>query len=380
MYEELKTKRCIDLFKFFEEFDANLTSLSKAELEKLFLYCIESLNIPFPNKELLQYFINIHFIELLLIRVHNKLPLDYRIQKKSQLFERLQAPKSKYFCQYREFGPLGSYPDIEIIRGNCHYSHVQCYPLLLTKNSYATETEFTNYSEVTWLTRNEAKIASCMICSPEYGYFSLDFRGQNTIRIDYNFIKPIPTHLRIRVLSEVLQYLNVFSPIDGGPFSREPKQDITYYNFVNFKESYESFKRLFDSFSIRDHLLLRTSNYFVKASMLWMSQVFGEDAIANTMFCLEGCLLLIQRKHKASPKKINLSLLKSIIENTYPFGKSLFEFIKEGYEKRISIVHPSPRWGAGFYPFLLADDYYEYYDVCKLLLNYVLIDRVLDLT
>lgn len=123
---------------------------------------------------------------------------------------------------------------------------------------------------------------------------------------------------------------------------------------------------------------MRTSSYFIKAILLWSNPVFGEDAIANVCFGLEGCLFLIQRKHGNRGAKINLAQLETIFEKVFPSGTELFEFITEAYEKRISIVHPLPRWGAEWSPPLYAADYYEYLDICKSLLNYVLIERIIE--
>lgn len=105
--------------------------------------------------------------------------------------------------------------------------------------------------------------------------------------------------------------------------------------------------------------------------MLWGNPCFGEDAIANVMFCLEGTLLLVQRRQGLSDEKIDIKALDGIFKAAFDRGEELFDFIKEGYDKRISIVHPSPTEGPKWIPQLLADDFYEYYDVARMLLIYL---------
>ena len=67
--------------------------------------------------------------------------------------------------------------------------------------------------------------------------------------------------------------------------------------------------------------------------------------------------------------------LETIFDKLFPKGLELFSFIKEGYDKRISLVHAEPDWGAEWSPFLLADDFFEYFNICRELLNLILIDR-----
>jgi hypothetical protein len=60
-------------------------------------------------------------------------------------------------------------------------------------------------------------------------------------------------------------------------------------------------------------------------------------------------------------------------------GENLFEFIEEAYEKRIAIVHPEPVWGSEWNPSLMAEDLYDYFKISRELLNYILIDRILEI-
>ena len=162
---------------------------------------------------------------------------------------------------------------------------------------------------------------------------------------------------------ELLQFQNRFKSLNGFYIERKPLQDVSAYHFFDFKNCKDIFYKLIDSFSIKNHLLLRTSNYLIKSSMLWKNRTFGEEAIANVFFALEGCLHLIQKKFGDNHTKLNRKLLKKIFKEKFPHGENLFNFIEEGYYKRISLVHPEPDWGAEWSPFLMADDFYEYFNI-----------------
>lgn len=112
--------------------------------------------------------------------------------------------------------------------------------------------------------------------------------------------------------------------------------------------------------------------------MLWQNKNFGEDAIANVMFCLEGCLRLMFRKYSTSNKEFNIKELKSIFQTLFSNVEGLFSYLEKGYEKRISLIHAEPDWGAEWSPFLFADDFFEYFNICRELLNLVLIDRKIE--
>ena len=167
-----------------------------------------------------------------------------------------------------------------------------------------------------------------------------------------------------------------FTPIFERYGGRGLSPDISLYEFRDFKNFINDFNNLYDAFSIRDHLLLRTSNYLVKSIMLWKNRMYGEEALANVLFSIEGGLHLMRRKYGDHSKKLNLKLLERVFIDKFPDGSNLFEFIQEGYHKRISIVHPEPNWGAKWMPFLMAEDFYEYYRISKRLMNFVLANRI----
>ena len=179
----------------------------------------------------------------------------------------------------------------------------------------------------------------------------------------------------INLLFELLlikkREIDFTSSFPGNGFYLSPFQ---FNNFNNITD----FNNIYDNIDEKDQLLLRTLFYFVKSSMLWNNRCFGEDAISNVLFSIEGALLLLQRKNGYSEKNINREALTEIFLNTFNNGKELFEFIQEGYDKRISIVHANPKNGAEWSPFLMADDYYEFYNILRMLLNYIIIDKIIE--
>ncbi len=216
------------------------------------------------------------------------------------------------------------------------------------------------------------------MCAPKQGIFHLDFTNYNTINIDCDCIDAIPDGLKNLFLREYFEINKRFTPIGFRAWHRQPMPDLMAYEFSSYNDSIEYFNKLYDNFKISDHLLLRTCNYFVKAIMHWSNQIYIEEAIANSFFCLEGCLHLIQKKYGDHNLKLNMKLLNEVFKNDIPYGENLFEFIKEGYEKRNTLVHAEPEWGADWSPFLTAEDFYEYFKLCRELLNFILIDRQLD--
>jgi len=112
--------------------------------------------------------------------------------------------------------------------------------------------------------------------------------------------------------------------------------------------------------------------------MLWNNRSFGEEAMANTFFCIEGCLHLLQKKYGNYSSKLDLNFIKKIFIDNFPFGEQSFETLKDDYETRIQLVHPETNWGTVWNPFIMADDFYANFSFCRALLNFILIDRIIE--
>jgi hypothetical protein len=372
--------------KFFIESNRKfekINLLSAKDLKYLLDKTIDLLSIPSPSKELKKHFIAPEIVQRFLIELFNSGFKTYdernEIAKEfDKLFKKIKVPKSEHQVKLRILDKDGYYPNCDLKRRDTEYSKLNFLPILITKYQDSTEIDYSNWSEIRWINRKELKVATCCLLAPTSGICCFYFPDYNQIELKQETLSNIPENIQKYFLIELLHFTNRFKPLYQAYREREATPDITAYKYFPFDSSIEAYNRLFDRFSIQDHLLMRTSNFLLKSYMLWQNRNFGEDAIANVLFCLEGCLRLIYKKYSSSDNKFNIKELEVIFDNLFPKGKELFSFIREGYDKRISLVHAEPDWGAEWCPFLLADDFFDYFNICRELLNLILIDRYVE--
>lgn len=362
---------------------AKKNTLDFTDMQYLFEHSIELLSLTSPSDLLKKYFLSPEIIKTLLYDLNNVglKSKHSRLRAKKNLFnilEKIILHHKKRFVKFRILDKSGYYPDCDLKRVGIHYSTVNQLPVLMTVNSFQPELGNLNYSEITWITRKELQFAICVLLSPDSGIPMIYFTDYNHLELDFETINSIPNELRFYFLIELLQFQNRFKSLDGFYVEREAIQDISAYNYFQFRAYKSNFNYLIDSYSITNQLLLRTSSFLVKSSMLWKNRTFGEEAIENVCFALEGCLHLFQKKFGDNSSKLNRKLIKESFIKNIQNGESLYEFIEEAYYKRISLIHPEPDWGASWRPFLMADDFYEYFNICRELLNYILIDRIVE--
>lgn len=276
--------------------------------------------------------------------------------------------------QARILGPLGSYPNIKIDFGSTRYLPYHGIPLLVSSYTHTDEGE----SEVGYLNEQELIAAASVLLADERPGFYFYFEDGNSVMVATEALESLSPNQRNDLLFELLSMK--LSPVEPRSYFQPPNSSLSPYLF-----EFQPFQYLNLALSIHgvcdpsDQLLLRTLYYLQNSRMLWCNGVFSQDAIANVFFALEGCLLLLQRKYNGSPSKIDLKLLASLFAEHFRGGEELFEFVQEAYEKRIQIVHPSPASGPDWRPFLMADDFYEYFQIARELLNLILVDRKIDL-
>lgn len=380
--EAFKRKEYISFLKENAEKFNQKSRLTKSDLEFLFHHLIKLHSLPNPSLELRPYFLHPNIISDLFIKVFNSKYLtgDDRFELQDSfgaILNSIEKKQSDYSIDFRILAPGGRYPSIQLERNNCKYTINNQFPILVTKNENKKDL-FADNSLVNWLTRNELRFATSVICAPELGIFHFDFTGNNSLKIDNDCVCQVPEELRVVFLRELLDIQRRFTPIGVKPWHRKPLADVNEYDFSDYHESVEIFLKLFDSFDIKDDLLLRTCNYFVKAIMHWDNPINAEEAVTNNLFCLEGCLHLIQKKYEDFKPKLNLKLLEEVFKNEFKYGGNLFEFIREGYGTRITLVHAEPEWGAEWNPFVTSEDFYDYFKICRMLLNFILIDRHIE--
>jgi hypothetical protein len=121
-------------------------------------------------------------------------------------------------------------------------------------------------------------------------------------------------------------------------------------------------------------LLLRTARLFVKATMLWRTDGMAEDAVATLFFSLEGCLLLFQEVAGGREDRLDRRLLRAEFERIFDRGAGLYDFIEDAMGwggTRARLVHPQLSRIEGWQPFVMADDYFEYNQIVRTLLKYL---------
>jgi hypothetical protein len=380
--DEYKRKKHKEFIPQIIERFKHKSELTNSDYEYIFRSLIGLLELPFPPSELIRYFIHPKIIFELFIKIFNSdaLSRDDRVEMHESFKEinrLIKRNKGKYSITFRILAPGGSYPNIELSRKSCKYTINNQYPVLITKNRIKKDF-WADTSIINWLTRSELKFATSVMCAPKQGTPHFHFTSYNALKIDSDCVDHIPNELKTSFLRELLDIERRFYPIGVNSWNRKPLADVNEYEFFDFQNHIAGFNQLFDSFSIQDDLLLRTSNYFVKARLHWDNLITAEEAIANSLMCLEGCLHLIQKKHNDNRPHLNMKLIENVFLNKIPNGVNLLEFIKEGYNKRITLIHAEPKWGADWSPFVTSEDFYEYFKLCRILLNYILITRHLD--
>ncbi len=373
------------ILKFIEEASQNYEEkiyLEKKDLEYILKKSIEFLSIPYPNNTILKYFYEPEIVALFLRTLINnssdKTELRKRIIEKAEpIFKKLEMAKSGPSIIYRILGEKGVYPDCNLVKDHCTYEITNFLPTLTTLS-------VDYFSEVRRdINENELKVATCVMLASKRGAGSFFFTNHNKIEIREKTLKKVPLELHNYFLYELLQFKNRFITSSEIYPEETTLTNVSKYNFSPFTQLRNTYYKLFDAYDTADNVLLKTSDYFLKAHMLWTNSNFGEEAITNIFFCLEGCLHLIQkRKCKIEHPQLDLEKVKKIFRKEIPNGENIFDFIKEGYYKRIELVHPEPAepdWEAEWPVDLEADDFYEYSDICNLLLNFILINRVFKL-
>lgn len=382
--KEYKEELIVKFFKTTKiKFEKRIT-LSKSDIRYLFEKSINLLGSTHPNKTMLKYYLHPEIVKIFLFELNNSGLSTAKNRKRiqpclSSIIKKFPKKNStNRFVRFRILDNQGNYPNIDFSRDGINYSNINQIPTLLTINNESTERKFSNLSELTWITRKELKAALCIMISIDKGWPLIFFNDYNHIDLNEGIISAIPDELKNYFLLDLIQFKNKFRKPYSLFRNNKPTYEVSSYNYFDIGDQKIFFKELIDKFSIRDQLLLRTSNHFLKSCMLWQNYTFGEESIVNIFIALEGCLHLVQKKFGDISTKLNRSLIKQVFKEEIPRGEFLFDFIEEAYYKRISLVHPEPTWGAEWTPFLMADDFYDYRRICVELLNFILIDRIIE--
>lgn len=375
----------ISVVEYLYEKYSDRKSLSKKDYLNIFKTILSKVSIPFPN-ETIEHFAQPGIIHELIIESFNssKTTIEERRgnhEKLNSLLKLFPNKRTGVEIKLRVLGNKGRYPLEPIKRDKIRYEVFGSRPNLITINKIEAEDEFRNDSWIYWINRLELKFATAIILSAPGRAFFPYFNPYDTVSLNNDYVKKVPENQLVLFLNQWLDIKNSFVRPDGEMFNRVPRPDVSTYNYDKFNPNKSGFYDYFDSFSIRDHLLLRTSNYLLKALMHKVNLLFQEEALLQSFLALEGGLHLLQKKYGDSSTRLNRKLLRDIFQNKIsylPNGEGTYEFIEEGYFTRISLVHPEPDWGAEWNPYVHIGDFREYHGLARLVLSWTLCEKEID--
>ncbi|MFH1372006.1 MAG: hypothetical protein ABII09_12075 [Planctomycetota bacterium] len=117
------------IIKLFKNVSAHIkkAGAEKADIEYIFQNIIDTLEMPFPKKELYKYLVNREVIEWLLTKIHNDSNLSREDREKIRsemnvIIKLLPQRKSSRYFLCRPLGKGGTYPNMVLERRGCTYT------------------------------------------------------------------------------------------------------------------------------------------------------------------------------------------------------------------------------------------------------------------
>ncbi len=288
------------------------------------------------------------------------------------------APKSaRSFIRVRALSALGRYPNANV---TCHRGAYRIHrgrPYLVSEISPREEVKWSYGSELADWSRQEVRMATAISCAESGGFNAyisssafdlpdevLACAERRTDRVDFALECAV-------LVSEAWNR----SAISRG-YSTQTAAPV--FEFADYRDHIAGARRLFAGFRVSSPLLLRTAGHYLKASMLWATDGFREDALANLLFALEGCMLLFQEGNGAQTERLDRPLLTEIFRRTYLHGESTMHFVEEGLgwgARRAQIIHPQLATENGWKPLIFGEDYYLFDKMVRALLTYLISGR-----
>lgn len=328
---------------------------------------------PIPNSSIYKYFKTRAIIDLLYTRLcYYTIPQE--VAKKKRLKSDKKPSISTNYFEIRRLDPNGAYPNTEINNKGVWYFNYLGSPLLITDNYQPVEDKWCT-AEYAPFTRQEVRIACAIICSHEYPIARFYFGEFDAIRIDEGLTSHVDENNLKLFLASL--YLILISTRDDEPHNSQAK-----FRFVSYEEYTSELQLFLNKFSICDNLLLRTASHLVKAGMLKTNYIFFEETLANSYFALEGCMLLLQRKHGMDTEKLHRKELRQIFIDTFKRGEEIFDYLSEVIDwggKRAELVHPGVVSKESWIPSIFGDDH-EYHDLTIQVMYYIVTGKVIKST
>jgi hypothetical protein len=204
--------------KLIQSVGEKLDKGSSKGMLRTFHEIIELMEIGRPNSSIDKYFAHPSVVKFLLYNLifTEKLTPDEKSELRPLIDEtvkKLKTKKERHFVKYRILDPDGLYPNYELGRNNCFYSVQNQLPIIWTKNVVSADKNILDMSVINWLTRNELKLSTAIMCASEHYTFHLMFTGYNTVEIDWECLSLVPDQLKPIFLREYFAMSTRFTPI-----------------------------------------------------------------------------------------------------------------------------------------------------------------------
>lgn len=136
---------------------------------------------------------------------------------------------------------------------------------------------------------------------------------------------------------------------------------------------------LINAIDVRDELIIRGLSRLLAANHLISYAVFFEESAVTAYIALEAALeCLRQDLENTTDSSASIKDVFQWIRETFPTGESFADVLEADYDNRITMVHPSSRFGEYWAPPVHADEAYELIDSLVHLYRYILLGEVWD--
>ncbi|MEI7792869.1 MAG: hypothetical protein WCI57_05295 [Candidatus Berkelbacteria bacterium] len=277
-------------------FEEKKTSLDTEALLQLVMLQLE---LPTPPKVVYPYFLNHEVIFKLLMHYHNS-KLCHSNSSEEECLARedsrkifselnLNATDSEaeqkddhYYYSTRFLGSSGHYPDKEIISDNAIYCIYSGIPTLITKED-KDSAEKDLSGEASFLTRQEIRIASAMICSRNPHSASIDFSSIGNTEVSARLVESIPENLRELFLIELAGIFSRDNKLHHNVYYNARREDPSLFSFFNYFDDMRGLKVFIDNFDTEDNLTLRIATHIAKAALLSGNPLLFEEYLTKIL-------------------------------------------------------------------------------------------------
>jgi len=290
-------------------------------------------------------------------------------------------PPSEELIRIRRFRSIGGrYPAQDFRTEDGTYGLIDFEPFLMTRNPIDWQKEDFG-AELGSMTRGEIKLLASLMFSLFAGGPYLYFQfSDHVYDLPVDLILSVEDNLStisLRRVKTVTQILDRIKPPSQGWF------ELTHdpggrYEFSGHEHDFDRLDKLNSAFDLSNDLALRTAFLMIKAASLWTTggRVFSENALADLLFGLEGCLHLVHQRFNPGAN-FEVQPTFDHIDLTFPHFPGYVGILQDAYDKRIQIVHPENRIDSSWIPNLWAEDFYDNFGLGSDLFYYALTGDIL---